>query len=209
MINNNDNKRYTKESFEKIAQDNGFTYDQLKALTDARSLSVGFLTSYLPKIVFFPDVFVDEVRTTGLVDISEYDLEKDFDPVRYYAEPKKLYKLSYDYNGKTYTNTYENINHILQHEHMEDCLNNTIKRLEDDNEANREKLRECSRKAATWGIGQILGKEFTEAGFEDLTSFINAMYESEEKQLEAFAKYANAKSISNVEDLNKIGREVI
>ena len=192
---NLNNKVCTKEVFEKIAKEHGFTYEQLKTLTDFYSSSVGFLTSNLPKIQFYHEMFVGEVNQTGLLDIKLSDLESGLDPIDAYAETKVVDKNRINiYNFPS--NLYEqDINHEVQHDHMEDALNIAIKLLKDDNEANRIKLRECAYKAASWGIGQIQGTVFQDAGFDSVEAFIDAMYESEEKQLEAFAKCVKANAI--------------
>jgi hypothetical protein len=43
--------------------------------------------------------------------------------------------------------------------------------------------------SASWGRFQILGENYAMAGFATLQDFINAMYESEAKQLQAFVEF--------------------
>ena len=52
---------------------------------------------------------------------------------------------------------------------------------------------ECALLATSWGIYQIMGFNYTLAGFNTLQDFINAMYRSEKDQLMAFANYIRKK----------------
>lgn len=49
--------------------------------------------------------------------------------------------------------------------------------------------RDAALGSASWGMFQILGSNFKQAGFTDLQSYVNAMFESEHAQLEAFVSY--------------------
>lgn len=49
--------------------------------------------------------------------------------------------------------------------------------------------REAALKSASWGMFQILGENFADAGYPDLQSFINAMFKSERSQLEVFVNF--------------------
>lgn len=49
--------------------------------------------------------------------------------------------------------------------------------------------RDAALKSASWGKFQIMGFNFQMAGFENLQSFINAMYQSEGAQLLAFVNF--------------------
>lgn len=49
--------------------------------------------------------------------------------------------------------------------------------------------RDAAMESASWGKFQIMGFNYAPAGFESLQSFINAMYESEGKQLNAFISF--------------------
>lgn len=49
--------------------------------------------------------------------------------------------------------------------------------------------RDAALKSASWGRFQILGENYRQAGFQSLQGFINAMYESEQAQLTAFANF--------------------
>jgi hypothetical protein len=45
--------------------------------------------------------------------------------------------------------------------------------------------REAALRSASWGLGQIMGSEFDEAGYSDVESFVRGMMESESEQLQA------------------------
>ena len=49
--------------------------------------------------------------------------------------------------------------------------------------------RDAAMESTSWGKFQIMGFNYEPAGFESLQSFINAMYESEGKQLNAFVAF--------------------
>lgn len=49
--------------------------------------------------------------------------------------------------------------------------------------------REAALKSASWGKFQIMGFNYAKAGFDNLQSFINAMYRSEGAQLIAFVNF--------------------
>lgn len=49
--------------------------------------------------------------------------------------------------------------------------------------------REAALMSASWGKFQIMGYNFTLAGFNNLQDFINAMYNSEKEHLKAFVQY--------------------
>jgi len=48
---------------------------------------------------------------------------------------------------------------------------------------------EAALRSTSWGRFQIMGFNYKLAGFDDLQSFINAMYHSEQAQLNAFVNY--------------------
>lgn len=59
------------------------------------------------------------------------------------------------------------------------------KRLEVASQYNRDTaLESCS-----WGLGQVMGYHWKSLGYESLQAFINDMYESEAKQLEAMIRF--------------------
>lgn len=47
----------------------------------------------------------------------------------------------------------------------------------------------CAMLSTSWGLFQIMGFNHKQAGFSNVQDYVNAMFESEKKQLEAFASY--------------------
>lgn len=45
--------------------------------------------------------------------------------------------------------------------------------------------RDAALKSASWGMGQIMGENYKQAGYDTLQEFITAMYASEDEQLDA------------------------
>lgn len=55
--------------------------------------------------------------------------------------------------------------------------------------------RDAALSSASWGKFQIMGFNAQPAGFKDLQSFINAMYDSEAKQLDAFVGFIESQGL--------------
>lgn len=49
--------------------------------------------------------------------------------------------------------------------------------------------REAALESCSWGLGQVMGYKWRELGYPSLQAFINDMYESEAKQLEAMLRF--------------------
>lgn len=49
--------------------------------------------------------------------------------------------------------------------------------------------------ACSWGVGQVMGYHWESLGYTSIQEFINAMYESEEEQLEACCRYLNVNKL--------------
>lgn len=52
--------------------------------------------------------------------------------------------------------------------------------------------RDAALKSTSWGMFQILGANYQQAGFGTLQAFINAMYAGEPEQLDAFIRFVKA-----------------
>lgn len=55
--------------------------------------------------------------------------------------------------------------------------------------------REAALQSASWGLFQIMAFQWKDLGYKSLQAFINDMYKSEAKQLEAFVKFIKWKRI--------------
>lgn len=49
--------------------------------------------------------------------------------------------------------------------------------------------REVALESCSWGIGQVMGYHWKSLGYKSIQDFVNCMYESEAKQLEAMCKF--------------------
>lgn len=58
--------------------------------------------------------------------------------------------------------------------------------------------RECALQSCSWGMFQLMGFNYKECGYNTIQSFVNAMYKSEDEQLNAFVGF-----IKNNPQLNK------
>lgn len=56
--------------------------------------------------------------------------------------------------------------------------------------------REAALQSASWGMFQILGRNWKACGFDSLQEFINCMYQSERGQLEAFVGFIKHEGIA-------------
>lgn len=55
--------------------------------------------------------------------------------------------------------------------------------------------RKAALESASWGRFQIMGENWEDLGYKDIQEFVNAMYESEKKQLDAFVRFIKFKKI--------------
>jgi len=55
---------------------------------------------------------------------------------------------------------------------------------------------EAALKSASWGLGQIMGENYSPAGFSDVDSMVSAMVSSEDAQLQAMAAFISAQGMA-------------
>lgn len=55
--------------------------------------------------------------------------------------------------------------------------------------------RNAALESASWGLFQVLGENWKSLGYATLQAFVNAMYESEAKQLDAFIRFIKVNKI--------------
>ncbi len=55
--------------------------------------------------------------------------------------------------------------------------------------------RDAALRSASWGMFQIMGDNFRAAGFGDVEAFVAAMMESEDRHLDAFCAFVNARGL--------------
>jgi hypothetical protein len=56
--------------------------------------------------------------------------------------------------------------------------------------------RAAALQSASWGLGQIMGMNFAQAGFPDVETLVQAMSDSEDAQLKAFASFLRANNLA-------------
>ncbi len=61
--------------------------------------------------------------------------------------------------------------------------------------------RKSALESASWGIGQVLGKNWKSLGYSSIQEFINAMFRDEAGQLDAMIRYIKVNKL--VDDLNR------
>ena len=54
---------------------------------------------------------------------------------------------------------------------------------------------EAAHKSASWGLGQVMGFNAASLGYPSLKAFVDAMYESEAKQLDAMCRYIKVNNL--------------
>lgn len=63
--------------------------------------------------------------------------------------------------------------------------------------------REVALESCSWGLGQVMGYHWALLGYESIQDFVNSMYASEAKQLEAMCRYIKVnKLIRYINDKN-------
>jgi hypothetical protein len=58
--------------------------------------------------------------------------------------------------------------------------------------------REAALQSASWGLGQIMGENYKLAGFADVESMVQAMLDSEDAHIAAFASFVNGSKLAPV-----------
>ncbi|PTR14383.1 putative peptidoglycan binding protein [Nitrosospira sp. Nsp2] len=58
--------------------------------------------------------------------------------------------------------------------------------------------RAAALQSASWGLGQILGKNFKQAGFDDVETMVSTMVSGEDEQLLAMAKSINTNNLDQL-----------
>lgn len=57
--------------------------------------------------------------------------------------------------------------------------------------------RDCALQSCSWGMFQLMGFNFKECGFTSVQAFVNAMYKSEDAQLDAFVGFIKSNTKLN------------
>lgn len=153
--------RLTKDDIVAAAKELGCDYSALKAIQVVEASGAGFTHDDRPKILFERHKFRARLIALGFAELAA-QLEK--------SHPNLCNK---DVGGYA-TGVDADARCIAEHD-----------RLATASTFNRQAaLESCS-----WGIGQIMGYHWQVLGYPTLQTFINAMYASEAKQLDAMVRY--------------------
>lgn len=147
----------------------------LRAVHEVEAKGNGFLASGEPVILFERHIFYRKLR-----EMNYYNLSQLF----FGHRPDLCNPTSGGY-GKT----------DEQHTRLQAAQDLLFKALPllDPNKPRDKKViddvRSCALMACSWGIGQVMGMNWHSLGYPSLQQFINDMYESEDKQLEAMCRF--------------------
>lgn len=153
--------RLTKEDIVAAAKDLGCSYSALKAIQVVEASGAGFTSDDRPKILFERHKFRARLIALGYAALAA-QLEKSHPNLCNAAVGGYATGVDADARG------------IAEHD-----------RLATASTFNRQAaLESCS-----WGLGQIMGYHWQVLGYPTLQTFVNAMYDSEAKQLDAMVRF--------------------
>lgn len=150
--------RLTKEDFARAAAIIGCEPEVVEAITMIEAPRGGFLESGEPVILFEPFLFGD---------LTKHKFDDKTVTIDNHVYPLSLNRRNIGWsvkNAQYGTNT-------IQHQKLQ---------------AAAAFDRDSALEACSWGKFQILGSNYHVCGYDSLQNFMNAMYESEAKHLEAF-----------------------
>lgn len=175
-------KKLNNAQIKSTAEKFSLGFAQVKAVVEVEASGSGFIGD-LPKILFEPHVFYRRLGEMGYISLRE-KMRK--------INPKLIYPVwrTYPY-GKTHE----------QHNRLNEAIEILFKVLPnlDKNNPDDKKIIDDVRAAAlescSWGLGQIMGYHWKTLGYPSLQAFINAMYASEEEQLDAMMRFIKTRNL--------------
>lgn len=168
-------KKLTIEQIADCAKSLGVETNTLRAVHQVEAKGSGFLATGEPIILFERHIFWRELRKMNYATLAS-----------------KFMKIRPDLcqpDSGGYGRTSE------QHGRLQDAINLAYKvlpNLNPDNQSDKviiDDVRDCALMSCSWGIGQVMGANWHDLGYDSLQDFINDMYESEGKQLEAMCRF--------------------
>nr|WP_309574570.1 N-acetylmuramidase family protein [Moraxella osloensis] len=147
----------------------------LRAVHEVEAKGNGFLASGEPVILFERHIFYRKLREMDYPNLAKL----------FFARRPDLCNPSAGGYGKTG----EQHNRLKQ---AQDLLLQVLPLLDPNKSSDKkiiEQVRACALMACSWGIGQVMGMNWESLGYPSLQQFINDMYESEGKQLEAMCRF--------------------
>ena len=159
----------------------------LRAVHEVEAKGNGFLASGEPVILFERHIFYRKLREMNYPNLAKL----------FFARRPDLCNPSAGGYGKTG----EQHNRLKQ---AQDLLLQVLPLLDPNKSSDKkiiEQVRACALMACSWGIGQVMGFGWESLGYPSLQQFINDMYESEAKQLEAMCRFIKVNGL--VDDMQR------
>ena len=159
----------------------------LRAVHEVEAKGNGFLASGEPVILFERHIFYRKLREMNYPNLAKL----------FFARRPDLCNPSAGGYGKTS----EQHNRLKQ---AQDLLLQVLPLLDPNKSSDKkiiEQVRACALMACSWGIGQVMGMNWESLGYPSLQDFINDMYESEAKQLEAMCRFIKVNGL--VDDMQR------
>lgn len=167
--------RITENQIKQTAKNYGYEYATVRAVIDVECKGSGFLPDGTPTILFERHKFWAELGKINFYSVRKKMKEKRPDLCHEHKTPSGNYG-----TGSS------------QPKRLDEAVNLIYEVLPNCDKETYAKVRECALKACSWGLGQIMGFNHKQAGFDKLQDFVNAMYRSEQSQLEAVLTLMNA-----------------
>ena len=168
-------KKLTLAQIQAQAKSLGVETAALRAVHEVEAKGNGFLASGEPVILFERHIFYRKLREMNYPNLAKL----------FFARRPDLCNTSAGGYGKTS----EQHNRLKQ---AQDLLLQVLPLLDPNKSSDKkiiEQVRACALMACSWGIGQVMGMNWESLGYPSLQQFINDMYESEGKQLEAMCRF--------------------
>lgn len=169
------NKKLTLDQIAEQAKNLGVETNAMRAVQQIEARGNGFLPTGEPLILFERHIFYKKLREMNYANLANKFMQIRPD----LCQP----------NSGGYGKTSE------QHGRLQDAINLVYKVLPnlDPNKPSDkviiDDVRDCALMACSWGIGQVMGANWHDLDYPSLQDFINDMYESEGKQLEAMCRF--------------------
>lgn len=171
-------KKLTNSQIKEVADEHGILYAVLRAIIEVEAKGSGFLNSDEPKILFERHIFYRELTSLGFVTLANQ--MSSLRPDLCHKNPTA----KGNYGGES-----------VQHKRLKQAQDLLLLVRPDSDEKLQQVIRECALKSCSWGLGQLMGFNYKLCGFNDLQSFINAMYADEKSQLSAMVSFLKSKGL--------------
>ncbi len=168
-------KKLTLVEIQEQAKKLGVPVASMRAVHEVEAKGNGFLASGEPVILFERHIFYRKLREMNYPNLAKL----------FFARRPDLCNPSAGGYGKTS----EQHNRLKQ---AQDLLLQVLPLLDPNKSSDKkiiEQVRACALMACSWGIGQVMGMHWHDLGYPTLQDFINDMYESEAKQLDAMCRF--------------------